>query len=139
MHMNSSTNWPAPFRGFKPVSASVTIPGSKSVTNRALILAAQAEGTSKLHRPLVSRDTELMAAGLKSLGVKIDVSNSGNENEIWEITRGEISTDKVKTKIDVGNAGTVMRFLPPLAAFANGEIEFDGDEEGRSGFLLSFE
>ncbi|MEY4444472.1 MAG: hypothetical protein RL301_551 [Actinomycetota bacterium] len=127
MHMNSSTNWPAPFRGLKPVSASVTIPGSKSVTNRALILAAQAEGTSKLHRPLVSRDTELMAAGLKSLGVKIDVKNNGNENEIWEITRGKISTDKVKTKIDVGNAGTVMRFLPPLAAFANGEIEFDGD------------
>ena len=133
-----AANWAAPFRGAKPVKAEVTIPGSKSVTNRALILAAQAEGVSKLRRPLISRDTELMAAGLKALGVNIESSNAANKSavaenaaeEIWNISRGNLSNSNQnpqKIKIDVGNAGTVMRFLPPLAAFAVGEIEFDGD------------
>jgi 3-phosphoshikimate 1-carboxyvinyltransferase len=68
--MTSANNlWHAPFRGKKPVDVRVVIPGSKSVTNRALILAAQAEGTSKLRRPLVSRDSELMMGGLKALGL----------------------------------------------------------------------
>ncbi|NDA96024.1 MAG: 3-phosphoshikimate 1-carboxyvinyltransferase, partial [Actinobacteria bacterium] len=60
--------WRAPFRGSKPVHATITIPGSKSVTNRALILSALASSPSKLRRPLRSRDTELMAQGLRSLG-----------------------------------------------------------------------
>ena len=122
----NGANWLAPFRGSNPVKATVIIPGSKSVTNRALILAAQATGISKLHRPLISRDTELMAAGLKKLGVRIEVKNSGSAEEFWEISKGELG-NKNNSKIDVGNAGTVMRFLPPLAALANGEIEFDGD------------
>ena len=63
--------WPAPFRGDKKVSARVVIPGSKSVTNRALILAAQAQTPSLLKRPLISRDTELMVAGLKAMGVGV--------------------------------------------------------------------
>jgi len=63
--------WPAPFRGRNSVSARVVIPGSKSVTNRALILAAQAQAASILKRPLISRDTELMVAGLKAMGVGI--------------------------------------------------------------------
>lgn len=111
--------WPAPFRGAKSISATVTIPGSKSVTNRALILSAQATTPSHLHKPLISRDSELMSAGLQSLGVKI----VGDENS-WTVTP---STLKGPAKIDVGNAGTVMRFLPPLAALATGEISFDGD------------
>jgi 3-phosphoshikimate 1-carboxyvinyltransferase len=117
--MEDSNLWPAPFRGAKPISATVTIPGSKSVTNRALILSAQATTPSQLHKPLISRDSELMSAGLQSLGVKI----VGDENS-WTVTPSALSGP---AKIDVGNAGTVMRFLPPLAALATGEISFDGD------------
>ena len=123
----AATNWPAPFRGKKPVDVRVVIPGSKSVTNRALILAAQAEGTSKLRRPLVSRDSELMMGGLKALGLSITESVqevSGESELIFNVTGGQL---KGPAKIDVGNAGTVMRFLPPLAALATGVIEFDGD------------
>ncbi|MTA02306.1 MAG: 3-phosphoshikimate 1-carboxyvinyltransferase, partial [Actinobacteria bacterium] len=65
-------HWSAPFRGRVPVDANVTIPGSKSVTNRALILAAQAKSPSTLRKPLVSRDSELMSAGLVAMGVGIE-------------------------------------------------------------------
>ena len=123
----ATNNWPAPFRGKKPVDVRVVIPGSKSVTNRALILAAQAEGTSKLRRPLVSRDSELMMGGLKALGLTITESLekvNGESELIFNVSGGQL---KGPAKIDVGNAGTVMRFLPPLAALATGVIEFDGD------------
>ena len=111
--------WPAPFRGDKKVSARVVIPGSKSVTNRALILAAQAQTPSLLKRPLISRDTELMVAGLRAMGVSIKETDSA-----WEITPAPL---RGPAKVDVGNAGTVMRFLPPLSALAQGDISFDGD------------
>ena len=111
--------WPAPFRGDKKVSARVVIPGSKSVTNRALILAAQAKSPSLLKRPLISRDTELMVAGLRAMGVSIKEADSA-----WEITPAPL---RGPAKVDVGNAGTVMRFLPPLSALAQGDISFDGD------------
>ena len=115
--------WPAPFRGDKKVSARVVIPGSKSVTNRALILAAQAQSPSLLKRPLISRDTELMVAGLRAMGVGIkDVQVDGDL--AWEITPAPL---RGPAKVDVGNAGTVMRFLPPLSALAQGDISFDGD------------
>ena len=115
--------WPAPFRGDKKVSARVVIPGSKSVTNRALILAAQAKSPSLLKRPLISRDTELMVAGLRAMGVGIkDVQVDGDF--AWEITPAPL---RGPAKVDVGNAGTVMRFLPPLSALAHGDISFDGD------------
>jgi len=115
--------WPAPFRGDKKVSARVVIPGSKSVTNRALILAAQAQTPSLLKRPLISRDTELMVAGLRAMGVGIkDVQVDGDL--AWEITPAPL---RGPAKVDVGNAGTVMRFLPPLSALAQGDISFDGD------------
>jgi 3-phosphoshikimate 1-carboxyvinyltransferase len=111
--------WPAPFRGDKKVSARVVIPGSKSVTNRALILAAQAKSPSLLKRPLISRDTELMVAGLRAMGISIKETDWA-----WEITPAPL---RGPAKVDVGNAGTVMRFLPPLSALAHGEISFDGD------------
>jgi 3-phosphoshikimate 1-carboxyvinyltransferase len=116
--------WRAPFRGLKPVNATITIPGSKSVTNRALILSALASTPSVLRRPLRSRDTELMAQGLRSLGVGITESYADDGDEIWSITPGPLFGP---TSIDVGNAGTVMRFLPPLASLARGLINFDGD------------
>ena len=125
--MNNNAHWPALFRGTQPVEASVVIPGSKSVTNRALILAAQADSPSILRRPLVSRDSELMVAGLRALGVGIEeknVTTNGVEELQWVITPAPL---RGGVKIDVGNAGTVMRFLPPLAALATGDVAFDGD------------
>ena len=115
--------WPAPLRGRNAVSARVVIPGSKSVTNRALILAAQADSPSLLKRPLISRDTELMVAGLKAMGVGVTDEEIGGDLA-WKITPVKLQGP---AKVDVGNAGTVMRFLPPLSALAQGDISFDGD------------
>jgi 3-phosphoshikimate 1-carboxyvinyltransferase len=115
----SDAHWPAPFRGRTPVHAQVRIPGSKSVTNRALILASLATSPSTIRKPLISRDSELMSAGLSALGISITGSD-----EAWQITPAPL---RGPARVDVGNAGTVMRFLPPLAAFAQEDISFDGD------------
>ena len=112
--------WSAPFRGMSPVRARITIPGSKSVTNRALILAAIADSPSLLRKPLHSRDSALMIAGLKALGVGIVQAPNGDLLIHPAPLFGP-------AHIDVGNAGTVMRFLPPLASMAKGIIYFDGD------------
>jgi 3-phosphoshikimate 1-carboxyvinyltransferase len=112
--------WQAPYRGAHPISAIIEVPGSKSATNRALILAALASTPSILRRPLHSRDSALMIAGLKSLGCQINQHPNGD----LEILPTQLKGPAV---VDVGNAGTVMRFLPPIAALATGEIKFDGD------------
>ena len=117
--MTAHELWPAPCRGRKPVSSKVTIPGSKSVTNRALILAAQADSPSILRRPLISRDSELMSAGLQAMGISIS-----GDDDAWTVKPAQLHGP---ARVDVGNAGTVMRFLPPLAALAQGDISFDGD------------
>jgi len=125
--INNNAYWPALFRGSKPVDVAVVIPGSKSVTNRALILAAQADSPSVLRRPLVSRDSELMVAGLRALGILIEENTvlvNGVEELQWIVTPAPLQGG---VKVDVGNAGTVMRFLPPLAALAQGDVAFDGD------------
>ena len=125
--MTNNAHWPAIYLGATPVDISVVIPGSKSVTNRALILAAQAKSPSTLRRPLVSRDSELMVAGLKALGIGIEETTTvihGNEELQWIVTPAPM---RGGVRVDVGNAGTVMRFLPPLAALATGEVIFDGD------------
>ena len=125
--MTNNAHWPAIYRGATPVDISVVIPGSKSVTNRALILASQAASPSTLRRPLISRDSELMVAGLKALGLGIEESTAvvdGNEELQWIVTPAPM---RGGVRVDVGNAGTVMRFLPPLAALATGEVIFDGD------------
>jgi 3-phosphoshikimate 1-carboxyvinyltransferase len=103
-----------------PVNARITIPGSKSVTNRALILAALAQSPSILRKPLHSRDSALMIDGLKALGVGIDQAANGD----LTVTPAKLYGP---AHVDVGNAGTVMRFLPPVAAIAQGLIHFDGD------------
>ena len=122
------SNWSAPFRSglsaaSKPLKASVNIPGSKSATNRALILAALAKSPSTIRKPLASRDTDLMVKGLQSLGCVIDKTKTENGFDYL------IKPNKLMgpTQIDVGNAGTVMRFLPPIAALATGLVHFDGD------------
>ncbi|MDF6044779.1 3-phosphoshikimate 1-carboxyvinyltransferase [Streptomyces sp. JH14] len=116
--------WPAP-QASGSVDATVTVPGSKSVTNRALVLAALAAEPGWLRRPLRSRDTLLMAQALRSMGVGIEegVGPDGS-GEAWRVIPAGLHGP---VTIDVGNAGTVMRFLPPVAALADGPIRFDGD------------
>ena len=122
------TNWSAPFRGGltaigEPINAKISIPGSKSATNRALILAAIAKSPSRLRKPLSSRDADLMVKGLQSLGCEIDEIKT-EQGFDYQITPQKLSGP---TQIDVGNAGTVMRFLPPIASLATGLVHFDGD------------
>jgi 3-phosphoshikimate 1-carboxyvinyltransferase len=117
--------WPAP-RARGPLSAVVELPGSKSVTNRVLVLAALAEGTSVVRRPLRSRDTELMAAGLRALGVP--VTDDGDD---WLVEGTGGALRPVAEQIDVGNAGTVARFLPAVAGLSVGAVRFDGDPRVR--------
>jgi 3-phosphoshikimate 1-carboxyvinyltransferase len=127
--MSAQTNvshgslWPAPWRGKNPVAIQISIPGSKSVTNRALVLAALADSPSRLHLPLISRDTELMKNGLTAMGIEA-ADDPFNGEHSWRISPGLLTGPAL---VDVGNAGTVMRFLPPVAALAKGVISFDGD------------
>ena len=120
----TSDLWPAPYAD-GAVDATVTVPGSKSVTNRGLVLAALAAEPGWLRRPLRSRDTLLMTEALRTLGVKIDegVGPDGT-GEAWRIIPAGL---RGPATVDVGNAGTVMRFLPPVAALADGPVHFDGD------------
>lgn len=113
--------WAAPMAP-APIRATVPIPGSKSETNRALVLAALADGASTITNGLDARDTRLMRDGLRALGVTIE--EHGAE---WRVTPPSVFTGGVS--IDCGLAGTVMRFLPPLAALADGEVRFDGDQQ----------
>ncbi len=116
------TGWSAPYpRG--PVSGVVTIPGSKSITNRALILAALANGPSTLTGVLDARDTTLMRSALTSLGVAVD-----GDGSTVTVIPGPLHGP---AEIDCGLAGTVMRFVPPVAALADGAVAFDGDPYAR--------
>jgi 3-phosphoshikimate 1-carboxyvinyltransferase len=120
--MPAEQSWSAPLAR-SPVDATVSLPGSKSMTNRALVLAALAAGPTRLYRPLRSRDTQLMAGALRALGTKIEAGE-----EYWDVVPGELGGP---VRVDVGLAGNVMRFLPPVAALATGEIAFDGDPRAR--------
>jgi 3-phosphoshikimate 1-carboxyvinyltransferase len=120
--------WPAPTANGR-LSATVRVPGSKSASNRALVLAALSDGPSSIRGLLDARDTRLMIDALKSLGVEVKVLRRHPVGNLDirvtpHFMRGPAS-------IDVGLAGTVMRFVPPLATLAHGEISFDGDAEAR--------
>jgi len=123
VNQSQVSKWNAPSSS-KELNATITIPGSKSVMNRALILAALADSPSRLIRPLHSRDTELMAKALRALGIGITETNNDSGEEVWEVTPAPLFGP---ASIDVGNAGTVMRFMLPIAALAKGLINFDGD------------
>jgi len=114
--------WPAP-TATGPLSATLQLPGSKSLTNRELVLSALADGPSRLRRPLVARDTELMVAALRSLGAGISADGDDLLVAPAPVTGG--------ATVDCGLAGTLMRFLPPLATLATGDVRFDGDERAR--------
>lgn len=118
--------WPAP-RALTPVDVQVTLPGSKSLTNRELVLAALAEGPGVVRRALRSRDTDLMAAALTALGSTVDASG-----EDWTVVPGIAGADDREVAVECGLAGTVMRFVPPVAALRGGPTTFDGDPHART-------
>jgi 3-phosphoshikimate 1-carboxyvinyltransferase len=109
-----------------PLNGRVTPPGSKSITNRALLLAALAKGTSRLTGALKSLDTKLMAGALRAMGVTVDepddttfiVTSSGRLNPPAE-------------PLFLGNAGTAMRFLSAAVTLVDGAVVVDGDAHMR--------
>ena len=118
--------WPAPL-ATRPLSATVTIPGSKSLSNRYLILAAMGRRPVTLVGLLRSRDTDLMMGALRSLGVEFQVDSDDETTvRVTPPSSGRFTGD-----VDVycGLAGTVMRFVPGLAMFADGPVRFDGDAQ----------
>jgi 3-phosphoshikimate 1-carboxyvinyltransferase len=143
--------WPAPQAG-GPLRARLRVPGSKSMTNRALVLAALAAGPTDILSPLEARDTLLMAGALRALGATVVTGSSGVTGTpamagspgdagvagspviaggsadpgttAWRVSPGWAASD---ARVDVGNAGTVMRFVPPVAALASVATEFHGD------------
>lgn len=117
--------WPAPTAG-GPLDATVDVPGSKSLTNRHLLLAALAQGPTELVRPLHSRDSALMVGALEALGVR--VTPSGDDGADLTVEPGLLHGPAT---VDCGLAGTVMRFVPALAVLADGEVRLDGDERAR--------
>jgi 3-phosphoshikimate 1-carboxyvinyltransferase len=102
----------------------VRLPGSKSLTNRALVLAALADGPSVVRRALRSRDTTLMAQALAALGAGLD-----SDHDDWQVTPRTFEGDAA---VDCGLAGTVLRFVPPVAALSTGTVRFDGDPHLRT-------
>ena len=126
--MTTSTQlpWAAPL-ATGPVQATVTVPGSKSITNRALLLTALAGTGGVIRRALRSRDTDLMAGALRALGVPVTSPDSCS-TELHVAAHDGLRGPAV---VDCGLAGTVMRFVPPLAALADGPVRFDGDEQAR--------
>ncbi|MBT1634243.1 3-phosphoshikimate 1-carboxyvinyltransferase [Clavibacter michiganensis] len=120
--------WAAPVAD-GPLDATVPLPGSKSLTNRELVLSALADAPSVLHAPLHSRDTRLMIEALRSLGTVVEeVEGDGAFGPDLRITPAELAGG---VTIECGLAGTVMRFLPPVAALALGPVSFDGDPSAR--------
>jgi len=137
-----AASWAAP-QADGPLRARLRVPGSKSLTNRALVLAALAAGPADILNPLQARDTLLMAGALRALGATVDTGATQDTPAAW----GSASTDDTgltdgagapawrvspgwagrDTRVDVGNAGTVMRFVPPVATLASVATEFHGD------------
>jgi len=121
---SAPAGWSAP-RARGPLSAVVELPGSKSLTNRELVLSALADGPSTLRRPLAARDTDLMVDALRRLGTRMERDGDGT-------LRIEPAPLAGGVDIDCGLAGTLMRFLPPVALLADGPVHFDGDERARA-------
>src|SRR3984957_2739701 len=128
-----SGRWRAP-SAHGPVRATLRLPGSKSITNRALILAALSDSPSVLRGVLKARDTSLAIAALRGLGGGIH--EHGTDVVVHQGSPGQGAA----VGLDVGNAGTVMRFLPAVAALTPADVAFDGDPRARErpvGALLS--
>ena len=132
MHLdnNQDRTWPSPAAA-GPVSAHIRLPASKSVTNRALVLAALSDGPAVIANPLRARDTMLAASALRALGTGIvDDDKNLESRTAWRVTPGQPAPGSL-VSVDVGNAGTVMRFLPGVAALTSAAVAFDGDARAR--------
>ncbi len=129
---NSSEGWPAPERAH-PLRHSLSLPGSKSLTNRELVLAALSLRTRPaLRRPLHSRDSALMVDALRALGATITpVESDGPFGPDFLVEPLPKTPAATRAMIDCGLAGTVMRFIPPVAALVPGTIHLDGDPGAR--------
>src|SRR5580692_2828814 len=140
--------WAAPAAA-APVSARIWLPASKSITNRALVLAALSDRPARIANPLRARDTLLAADALRALGTEVADDTDGSPAESisgsvsgsasgsvsgsasgWRVTAGQPPAGS-RVSVDVGNAGTVMRFLPAVAALTSARVHFDGDERIR--------
>ena len=148
--------WPAPRAG-APLRAEVTVPGSKSLTNRYLLLAALADGPSVVINPLQSRDARLMLDALTVLGSTVEHLQDWEDSGVSAVRisplpalSGGAASDAehspaaerssqasrasdagAELSIDCGLAGTVMRFMPAVAALTGARVHFDGDPEAR--------
>jgi 3-phosphoshikimate 1-carboxyvinyltransferase len=118
-----SQPWIAPVAS-GPLNAVVSLPGSKSLTNRELVLSALASEPTLLTAPLASRDSSLMIEALRLLGAEIEVLSNGD----LKVTP---ATFDRSASIDCGLAGTVMRFVPPISVLSKGNVRFDGDLAAR--------
>lgn len=143
----SPGDWPAPLAPASSEAAGknalVHIPGSKSLTNRYLLLAALADSPSYLRAPLHSRDSALMIEALRQLGAGIELvptdSPFGPDVKVTPLSfveahSAQAQSDSAQSRtvsIECGLAGTVMRFVPALAALLPGEFAFDGDPHAR--------
>jgi 3-phosphoshikimate 1-carboxyvinyltransferase len=136
--------WAAPVAA-GPVRARIWLPASKSITNRALVLAALSDRPARIANPLRARDTLLAAAALRAMGTDVadhtdgtpagaDGTPAGSGADAtpaaWRVTAGQPPAG-AQVSVDVGNAGTVMRFLPAVAALTSAHVHFDGDERIR--------
>jgi len=119
-----SGRWRAP-AAHGPVRATLRLPGSKSISNRALMLAALSDSPSTLRGLLTARDTSLALAALRVLGCSVDETGGG-----LSVSAGSLAAGAA-VSVDVGNAGTVMRFLPAVAALSAASVAFDGDPRAR--------
>ena len=134
----SPGDWPAPLAPASSEAAGknalVHIPGSKSLTNRYLLLAALADSPSYLRAPLRSRDSALMIEALRQLGAGIELvptdSPFGPDVKVTPLNFAQPGSAQA-VSIECGLAGTVMRFVPALAALLPGEFAFDGDPHAR--------
>jgi len=125
----TAADWAAP-QASAPLRAVVEVPGSKSLTNRLLVLAALADGPGTIRGALRSRDADLMIDALRQLGVQVN-AGAGDDFDATTLQVVPPPVLRGKTAIDTGLAGTVMRFLPPVAALADGPVAFDGDDQAR--------
>ena len=111
-----------------PVTAHITVPGSKSITNRALILAALADGETTLAGALWSEDTQIMVEALQAMGFLLNVGEDLNEicNRTITVSGEGGRIPKMPEEIFVGNAGTAARFLAAFVCLGDGSIKLHG-------------
>src|SRR5262245_45037095 len=117
---------PLPIAPRGPLAAQVRVPGSKGLTNRALLVAALARGTSRLRGALESDDTDAMRGALAQLGCRIEV-----DGDAWTVHGCDGRLRAPSAPLDTQNSGTTARFLTAAATLADGPVVIDGDARMR--------